>query len=249
MMAQRQINGTSVPSPHRRPLLVSFSGIDGAGKTTQIEALLGWLSQIGLRVRVLRFWDDIAVLSPLREAMGHALFKGEKGVGSPQKPVARRDKNVQTWYMTAVRFALYLGDAVRLAARVAPRASQDVDVIVFDRYLYDELANLDLSKPISRAYAEFLLKLVPRPDCPLLLDADPAEARARKPEYPIDFLRKNRAAYLALSDLAGGLTVTPILALEDVTRSMLRSVEAELRNFSFRSQLPNRNSLAGAPHQ
>ncbi len=248
-MAQRQSYGARRSASHRRPFLVSFSGIDGAGKTTQIEALLAWLSQAGLRVRVLRFWDDVAVLSPLREAMGHALFKGEKGVGSPQKPVARRDKNVQTWYMTAVRFLLYLGDAVRLAVRVARTSTQDVDVIIFDRYLYDELANLDLSKPISRAYAGWLLRLVPRPDCPLLLDADPTEARARKPEYPVEFLHRNRAAYLALSDLAGGLTVIAVSAVEDVTRSMLRSVEAALRTFLFRRQVPKSRSLAEMPHQ
>jgi thymidylate kinase len=39
----------------KRTLLVSFSGIDGAGKSTQIEALSARLAADGLRVRLIRF--------------------------------------------------------------------------------------------------------------------------------------------------------------------------------------------------
>src|SRR5882757_9039092 len=87
----------------RRPFLVSFSGIDGSGKTTQIESLRDWLRDAGLRVRLLRFWDDVAVAGALRETLSHKLFKSEKGVGSADKPVERRDKNVRNRYMTAAR--------------------------------------------------------------------------------------------------------------------------------------------------
>jgi nucleoside-triphosphatase THEP1 len=79
---------------NRRTYLVSFSGIDGAGKSTQIEALRSRLEERGLKVLLVRFWDDIARLTGLREATGHRIFKGEKGVGTPSAPVNRRDKNI-----------------------------------------------------------------------------------------------------------------------------------------------------------
>jgi thymidylate kinase len=44
----------------RRTSFVSFSGIDGAGKSTQIDALCLRLKGDGLRVLLIRFWDDIA---------------------------------------------------------------------------------------------------------------------------------------------------------------------------------------------
>jgi ABC-type uncharacterized transport system ATPase subunit len=88
----------------RRARIVSFSGIDGAGKSTQIEMLRARLSQAGFQVSLLAFWDQVATLTSVREFSGHTLFKGEKGVGSPEKPVNRRDKNVRSWYMTLVRF-------------------------------------------------------------------------------------------------------------------------------------------------
>jgi len=105
---------------NRRPILVSFSGIDGAGKSTQIDALTARVNEIGLRVLLVTFWDDVARLTRLREASGHTLFRGEKGVGTPTKPVNRRDKNVQSWYMTPVRFFLYFADALSLRPHVVP---------------------------------------------------------------------------------------------------------------------------------
>ena len=32
------------------------------------------------------YWDDIAQLTSIRESAGHRLFKGDKGVGSPDAP-------------------------------------------------------------------------------------------------------------------------------------------------------------------
>ena len=79
---------------------VSFSGIDGAGKSTQIANLRARLQDAGMRVALITFWDDVARLKRIREGAGHTLFKGEKGVGSPEKPVNRRDKNVRSWPMS-----------------------------------------------------------------------------------------------------------------------------------------------------
>jgi thymidylate kinase len=223
-MAEAQQHGKASTMSSKQPYLVSFSGIDGAGKTTQIDTVLVWLRNAGFRVRRLRFWDDVAVAGRLRAAMSHTLFKSEKGVGSPDKPVQRRDKNVRAWYMTAARLLLYFLDAARLAFVVAATSRADVDVIVFDRYLYDELANLDLRNPVARSYTRLLLKLIPRPGVAFLLDADPAQARARKPEYPLEFLHDNRARYRALGNLVGGMTVIGPLSITDVTRIVLEEV-------------------------
>jgi hypothetical protein len=64
-----------------------------------------------------------------------------------------------------------------------------------------------------------------------VLDADPRQARARKPEYPLDFIFMNRRAYLDLADLIGGLTVIPAGPIEqmkaDVLRHAFRTLEFE----------------------
>ena len=162
-----------------RPKYVSFSGIDGAGKSTQIEALCARLKEDGMRILLITFWDDVAKLTKLREATGHRIFKGDKGVGTPLSPINRRDKNVKSWFMTSVRLFLYLVDAVSVRNVVNKSLQSDVDLVIFDRYTYDEMANLTLRNPAIRAYVRLIMRVVPRPHISYLLDADPIQARAQ----------------------------------------------------------------------
>jgi thymidylate kinase len=212
----------------KRTLVVSFSGIDGAGKSTQIEALSARLIEDGLRVRLIRFWDDVARLKGIRETSGHRIFKGDKGVGSPQAPINRRDKNVQSGAMTCIRFFLYFVDAVSVRRVVKRALRSDADVVIFDRYTWDELANLNLRNPIVQAYIRVLMTFVPRPHLSYLLDAEPLQARLRKPEYPLDFLYANRKAYLTLARRIGGITVIAPMPVEEVTRQIVELALMEL---------------------
>jgi thymidylate kinase len=198
-------------SPYRTtPLLVSFSGIDGAGKSTQIEHLRGALAASGCPVTQLAFWDDAVVLARFREGVTHKVFKSEKGVGAPGKPVRRRDKNVRAWYLSLLRSALYLLDALHLRRVVARACRSGAAVIIFDRYLYDELANLPLRKRLARLFLRFACVLAPRPDLSYLIDANPEEACARKPEYPLEFSRRCRRTYLELAKVVGMAVVPPL---------------------------------------
>jgi thymidylate kinase len=213
---------------HNPPRMVSFSGIDGAGKSTQIDALRARLAESGLRVRVLAFWNEIACLTQFRESLGHSIFKGDKGVGSPAAPIERRDKNVQSPVMTASRFVLYLIDALSARHVFRKLLRSNADVVIFDRFVYDELANFPLKNRFNRLYVRLLMKLVPRPDISYVLDASPTEARARKPEYPLEFLIANRESYLALSDLIGGIHVMPPMAIEKTSHTLWEDLRSLL---------------------
>lgn len=197
--------------------VVSFSGIDGAGKSTQINALQRHLQQLGFRYNLYTFWDNVVVFPRLREHMSFKAFKGDKGIGRPDKPIHRRDKNVTSWYITAIRLFLYLLDAYSL--RMAVRGSYDagVDFIIFDRYIYDELANLPFDSRLVLLYVRLLLHLIPQPDIAFIVDADPEAAQLRKPEYPLEFVRKNRDSYIALSRVVRGMAVLAPLSVEETS--------------------------------
>lgn len=207
-------------SEHRPVRLVSFSGMDGAGKSTQIQALRSRLEAAGLDVRIITFWDDVATLTQLREVSGHKLFKGDKGIGSPEAPINRRDKNVRSAPMTLVRFFLYTLDALSLRRVVKRALRSDADFIICDRYAWDELANLTLSNRFVRAYVRLIASAVPRPDVSYVLDADPVLARARKPEYPLEFLYTCRESYHRLAGILPGLTVIPPGSVQEVEQSI-----------------------------
>jgi thymidylate kinase len=194
-------------------LLISFSGVDGSGKSTQIELLVSLLETSGFTVRRLAFWDDVVVLTRYREGFVHRVYGSEQGVGSPERPVQRRDKNVRRWHLTLARHALYLLDAVHLRWVIARQ--RDADAIVMDRYIYDELANLPLENRVSRVFAWLLARLAPQPDLAYLLDADPVAARARKPEYPLEFMRECRQWYMRLAELLGTMTVIAAGSIEE----------------------------------
>lgn len=217
-----------------RTTLVSFSGIDGAGKSTQIDALYERLQNMGMTVRLIRFWDDIARLKRIRESTGHVLFKGDKGVGTPDAPIHRKDKNVRSWPMTCIRLGIYFADAVSTRAAVNKALRGNADFVIFDRYCYDELANLNLHNPILRAYVGLLLKIVPRLNRSYLLDADPVDAQARKPEYPLDFVRANRAAYLELNNQTSRFTVIAPMSKDAVVQAIFRFTVDDLQH-SLRS--------------
>ena len=210
----------------RNPVrVVTFSGIDGAGKSTQIEALTNRLRDEGFHVVMRTYWDDVVAFKRFREFISHNAFKGDKGVGSPERPITRRDKDVSTWYVTCSRFVFYVLDAFRLRLAVR-RISPHVDFVVFDRYLFDELANLPLRGRFTRFYLRMLLKISPQPDLAVLLDADPEAARTRKPEYPLEFLQRNRDAYIRLSQLVDRIRLIEPLPIED---AKLRIAEAVSR--------------------
>jgi thymidylate kinase len=223
-----------VATAMKSPLLISFSGVDGSGKTTQIKNLRSCLDTAGLQTRVLTFWDNAVVAVKYRESFVHRLYKSEHGVGAPGKPVNRRDKNMRGWHLTLVRHVLYLLDAVNLCRVVARertakgRESGPPDIIIFDRYIYDELANLNLDSRFSRAFIRLIHAMAPRPDVAYLLDADPAEAYARKPEYPLDFMTRCRRAYFDLAALLGSMTIVPAVGLGEARRAVIDAAQQRL---------------------
>jgi thymidylate kinase len=206
-------------------LLISFSGMDGSGKSTQIETLCTHLTQSGLPVLKLAFWDDVAGLSKLRAGFSHKFLKSTGEIGSPGKPARRNDKNNRAWYLLVARSLLYLLDALNLRRVVAQVRRRYGGAIVFDRYIYDQLATLPLDNGVTRAYARMVLAIAPKPDLAYLLDAEPELARERKPEYPLAFLYQYRRSYLALSQIAP-LNVIQPLSQEAVQRQVIGQLQA-----------------------
>ena len=210
------------PTTIAPPFLISFSGIDGAGKTTQIERLSACLKQQGLRVLRLSFWDDVAVWSKMRAGVGdraldssHADRTGESSF-SP-----RNNKHVRKWYLSAARAGFYMLDVTRLHRLLAGEQASNSDVVIFDRYIYDQIANIDSPSFATRSYSKMLLKQTPVPDLAFVLDASPDAAFARKPEYPLEFMHRNRRAFLHLKELIPQLIVISDARPEDVRSEII----------------------------
>src|SRR5581483_8004934 len=215
------------------PILISFSGMDGAGKSTQIQMLCDQLSAEGNSLLQLAFWDNVVAFPKWRAGFSHKFLKSDGRVGTPERPAHRNDKNNRAWYLIAGRSGLFLFDAWNLRRIVRRARRNNVDFIIFDRYIYDQLATLPLESAWARTYARFILKLTPKPDVAYVHDAEPEEARKRKPEYPMDFLHKYRRSYHELARL-GGLALIPPMSQEEVRQAIAH----RLQNVSLSSATP-----------
>jgi thymidylate kinase len=202
------------------PRILTFSGIDGAGKTTQIECISAHLVRQGYRVARMSFWDDVAFMSKLRADVSLTVLQKQR---TPRHAgTLRNDKNVRTWYWTLVRAIFYLLDALRLRRVVSQLRTGENDFVIFDRYLYDQLAQFHSRRWPARAYIRLLVGLAPKPEFAFVLDALPGEAFARKPEYPLAFMYGYRRAFLGLCEFVPRLVVIAPSSVENVRKVILQ---------------------------
>ena len=231
------------PPVATRPLLISFSGIDGAGKTTQIDYLASYFDQQGLRVLRLCFWDHVAVWSKMRAGIGERTVSLQRSNhGAPTSFSPKNNKHIRKWYLTAARAGLYVLDAARLRNLVDSDSIRKFDVVIFDRYIYDQIANLGSQSALARGYGRFILDQTPVPDFAFILDASPDAAFARKPEYPLDFVYRNRRNFLRLRQIAPHIIV--------ISAGTPGAVKAEIESHVARPNqglLPKGQSLITLP--
>jgi thymidylate kinase len=205
------------PASGSAPFLITFSGIDGAGKTTQIERLSSYLEKEHLRVVRLSFWDHVAVWSKMRAGVGQRTVDSRHADPSF---TPKNNKHVRKWYLIAARLGLYMLDLARLRRLLASPEIKKFDVVIFDRFIYDQFANISSRSLAARSYGRILLKLAPVPDLAFVLDASPTAAFARKPEYPLEFVIHNRQNFLCLKELAPKLIIISEAKADDVTNEI-----------------------------
>jgi thymidylate kinase len=200
--------------------LVTFSGIDGAGKSTQINWICEQLAKRGCRIRRIAFWDDVAVMPNLRAGASFRFLN--KHVPGKDGAQLRSDKNVQKWYLTLIRALFYFLDSLSLRIVVLRAQSQNPDYIIVDRYIYDQLVQIRAQHWLARAFMRLLLRIAPSPQFPFILDASPDAAFRRKPEYPVAFMHEYRQAFLRLRTLVPRLIVVEPRSVDDVSGTLFR---------------------------
>lgn len=165
----------SEPTPAAAGLFLTLEGGDGAGKTTQAALLEDWLVARGRRVVRTREPGGTEVGAIIRDIVLH-----HRGDVSPRAEAL-----------------LYAADRAHHVATVVRPALDRGDVVVQDRYLDSSVAyqgagrilGADEVRDLSLWATQGLL-----PDLTVLLDLDPAAARARRDadDKPFDRLEAER---------------------------------------------------------
>jgi thymidylate kinase len=176
-------------------VLITFSGLDGAGKTTLIERLRSDLSRQGRPVTVLHMNDHVGIYAWAR-AMRDRLL-GRPHVDTPPRTAAAatrlgRLRDGVVWNKP-LRRLLYPLDVLCFAVMRFYIERVRGHILILDRYFYDRL--VDVADDRTGKGSALLARITPTPDLAVLLEISPEAAFARKGEYSIAYLQRRHAAY------------------------------------------------------
>ena len=191
-------------------VLITFSGLDGAGKSTLIDWLRATLESENRPVTVFHMNDHIGLHAYLRQLRD--LVVGRNGKSEPMssdgwedlssarpseapltlKRVIRRVRYRVVWNKT-LRRLIYPVDLVLFLIYRLYVEKLNNHVLIMDRYFYDTL--VDVSTRRTHLWTRLLERLTPTPNVPVLLDITPEESFARKGEYSVEYLRRRLVGY------------------------------------------------------
>lgn len=185
-----------------RGFLVTFSGLDGSGKSSQVDALRDGLRKNG--VETVRAWTgQNPIFTPpfnaLVRLLGLTHRKTIHGVVFFWRDLRRNSAIATLW-------------PIAQALDFLPRAVLSVGlpllrgrVVVSDRYVYDLIAEMSDQNLLGQRTKNLLVMLLPRPGIAFLMDVDEdiAWSRAAVPgrarEQPLYDLSRRRNAYQSIA--------------------------------------------------
>lgn len=189
-------------------MLVTLSGLDGAGKSTLAEALKASLEKNGTPAVIFHMNKQLGLYAYLRN-IRDAFFRilGSRGrqpnaariprEGSSAKPGRAKAALMEIrrriiWNKELRRWVDWGDLATFLVYRLYVEKMRG-QVLIMDRYFYDRIT--DIADGRHWRYLRWFSRMTPVPDVPVFVEVSPAEAFARKGEYSVDSMTRRRAIY------------------------------------------------------
>ena len=164
---------------NKRGFTITFSGVDGAGKSTVIAEIKEILeNKFRKNVVVLRHRPSVL---PILSAYKHGKARAEK-IAADTLPRQGKNKNKMA---SLIRFLYYYSDYLFGQVYVKVKYHWRGYAVLYDRYYFDFIidgkrSNIDLPGWIPK----FFYKFIYQPPLNLFLYADPETILARKKELP-----------------------------------------------------------------
>lgn len=204
--------------------MITFSGIDGSGKTTLANRTYDYLGMKGIDTVRLQVYSRSTFLNAGRligKISKRAKFDLETRLNQPGLRVNSIIKGL--------RFLCFRIDIVRfkLAAFILKLKGR---LLICDRYLYDTLIHLQYLEVLNGKQYDFLLKVIPEPDIAILFVLDEESAMGREGSHSeAEYYRKKMRLYEELAHKVKLIKVDSSCHIEAVWRNIKNIVDSKLK--------------------
>lgn len=184
--------------------IISISGLDGSGKTTQVTILKDYLEQKGEKVLYFH-----AIQFSIATKINN-LFKNNKSEKTSKDKDSGNSVSQASWFSIQLRKIFLIIDILRFKKLVKKIKNQSYTYLVTDRYFYDSIINIEyltqklyhkkdnvlLDSDSTKNYQTCLVikiieKIIPHPNKAFFLSVSPEKiiTRDRAPEQGLNYLK------------------------------------------------------------
>ncbi len=161
---------------------IAFSGVDGSGKSTQLELLREKLERENL---------NVAYFHAVEFSLANRIFRFFKGQKTFE-PGKEKAVTQASWFSAIVREKLLFLDMLRFRLFLRKLKKENCDYLLSDRYFYDSLINISYlsDSKLIKIGMFFLEAILPKTDVAFYLNISPESIMTREnvPEQGMDYL-------------------------------------------------------------
>ncbi len=228
-------------------MLVTLSGLDGAGKSTLAHALRSRLEKNGIPATIFHMNKDVGLYAYLRKTRDavkrlillpqpqesaeqvptHSVVdtKSESHAGSVKATFVEVRRRV-IWNKSLRRWIDLWDLGTFLFYRLFIERSRG-RVLIMDRYFYDRMA--DIADARRWSYLRWFCRITPVPDVPVFVRVAPEEAYARKGEYSVESMTRRSEIYEEIFSWIPGAIFLPNDAFDAAADSLEQIVSNRMR--------------------
>jgi thymidylate kinase len=197
--------------------IITFSGIDGSGKSSQLGLLRKHLEANGARTAYFH-----AIQWSLPQA-AKRLFRRTREVPGESQAVIK-----SSGFGVILRQGALLIDLIRFRKYVRNLEHSGIEYLLSDRYFYDSLVNIAYldGTSLDTAYARFAIRRIPKPYRAFFLSIAPENAleRERPPEQGITYLKDKDLLFKEAATLWSFTVIDADQASAHVSQDILRAL-------------------------